>query len=299
VDTIPFTPKAAAAALKKAQTEYHYEIIDAAIERRLSARLDKVSALQAENIDAAIARQLPAYFHEARHAEAVDAAVSRQLDAALLARLPNALEDLLVPESLPQSPATSLTSFDSCGNRYRRLPPLSRVGRTMIPHLRTHLTDQFKLHQQQQLQRFEKMVNAKLSDVEGAAYDDRVEAQGEFETEMEEHKAEISLLRKDTVNDLWREGEEILEQGRAVCLALGEGINEELIGICDRIDRLKRFALKKMVVAEVSRQRRRIRRRPKGRTSNMLMGEHRPLGRRRQGRRRQGQSEAEEEWSDI
>lgn len=169
----------------------------------------------------------------------------------------------------------------------------------MIPHLRTHLTDQFKLQQQQQLQRFEKMVNAKLSDLEGAAYDDRVEAQGEFETEMEEHKAEISLLRNDTVNDLWREGQEILEQGRAVCLALGEGIHEELHGICDRIDKLKRFALKKLVVAEVSRQRRRKRGRPKGRASNLLMGEHRPLKRRGQGRRRKGQSEAEEEWTDV
>jgi hypothetical protein len=265
-------------------------VVNAAIEKRLSAHLDKVNALQAEGIDAAVARQLPAYFDEARHSEAVDTAVSRQLDTALQARLPNALEDLLVPKSLPSSPATSFTSFNSPGNRYPKLPPLTRVGRTMLPHLRTHLTDQFKLYQQQQLQRFEKMVDTKYSDVERAAYDDRVEAQGEFETEMDEHKAEIWLLRKDTVDDLWREGDKILEQGRAVCLAFGEDINKQLFGICDRIDRLNRYALRKMVVAEVSRQQRRKKGIPKGWGRNLLRGESTLLGRRR---------EAEDEWADV
>ncbi|KAI2479344.1 hypothetical protein Ptr902_09555 [Pyrenophora tritici-repentis] len=289
--TIPFSPDAAAAALGRAQLEYQTEVINTAIEKRLSAHLNKVNALQAEGIDAAIARQLPAYFNEARHTEAVDAAVSRQLDTALQARLPNALEDLLVPKSLPSSPATSFASFDSRGNRYSKLPPLTVVGRTMLPHLRTHLTDQFKLYQQQQLQRFEKMVDTKYSDVERAAYDDRVEAQGEFETEMEEHKAEISLLRKDTVDELWREGDKILEQGRAVCLAFGEDINEQPFGICDRIDRLNRNALRKMVVAEVSRQQRRKRGIPKGWGRNLLRGKHKLLGRRRR--------QADDEWADV
>lgn len=152
----------------------------------------------------------------------------------------------------------------------------------MLPHLQTHLTDQFKLYQQQQLQRFEKMVDTKYSDVERAAYDDRVQAHLEFDTEMEEHKAEISLLMKDTVDDLWQEGDKILEQGRAVCLAFGEDINEQLFGICDRIDRLNRNALRKMVVAEVSRQRRRKKGISKGVGRKLLRGEHRLLGRRRE-----------------
>jgi len=209
---------------------------------------------------------------------------------ALQARLPNALEDLLVPKSLPSSPATSFASFDSRGNRYPKLPPLTGIGRTMLPHLRAHLTDQFKLYQQQQLQRFEKMVDTKYSDIERAAYDDRVEAQGEFETEMEEHKAEISMLRKDTVDELWREGDKILEQGRAACLAFGEDINEQLFGICDRIDRLNRSALRKMVVTEVGRQQRRKRGIPKGWGRNLLRRERRLLGRRR---------EADDEWADV
>lgn len=252
--------------------------------------LNKATALQAEGIDAAVARQLAAYFDEARYFEAVDAAVSRQLDTTLQACLSNALEDLLVPKSLPSSPATSFTSFNSRGNRYPQLPPLTRVGRTMLPHLRTHLTDQFKLYQQQQLERFEEMVDTKYSDVERAAYDDRVEAQGEFETEMEEHKAEIWSLRKDTVDDLWREGDKILEQGRAVCLAFGEDLNEQLFGICDRIDRLNRYALRKLVVTEVSRQQRRKKGIPKGWGRNLLRGDHTLLGRRR---------EAEDEWADV
>lgn len=160
----------------------------------------------------------------------------------------------------------------------------------MLPHLRTHLTDQFKLYQQQQLKRFEKMVDTKYSDVERAAYDDRVEAEGEFEMVMEEHKAEIQLLREDTIDDLWGEGDKILEQGRVVCSEFGEDINEQLFRLCDRIERLNRYALRKMVVAEVSRQQKRKKAVPKGWGRNLLMGERTLLGRRR---------EAEDEWSDV
>ncbi|CAA9957700.1 hypothetical protein PTMSG1_01308 [Pyrenophora teres f. maculata] len=289
--TITFSPDAAAAALGRVQLEYQTEFINAAIEKCLSAHLDKVNALQAEGIDAAVAKQLPAYFDEARHTEAVDAAVSRQLDTAVQARLPNALEDLFVPKSLPSSPATSFVSFDSRGNRYPKLPPLTGVGRTMLPHLQTHLTDQFKLCQQQQLQRFERMVDTKYSDVERAAYDDRVKAQGEFEMEMEEHKAEISSLREDTVDELLREGDKTLEQGRAACLAFGEDINEQLFAICDTIDMLNKNALRKMVVAEVSRQQRRKRGIRKGWGKNLPRGKHKLLGRRRW--------QADDEWVDV
>ncbi|KAF9690391.1 hypothetical protein EKO04_011606 [Ascochyta lentis] len=289
--TIPFSPDAAATAFERARLHHQTDVIHAAIEKQLPAHLDKVTALQAEAIDAAVARQLLAYFGEAQHTEAVDAAVGRQLDTALQARLPDAIEDVLISKDVCSSPASSFASLDSRGHRYPKLPALTRVGRTMLPHLRTHLTDQFKLYQQQQLLRFEKLVDTKYSEVETAAYDDRVEAQGEFETEMEEHKADISLLQKDSIDNLWREGDKVLEQGRALCLAFGEDINEQLFGLCDKIDRLNRYALRKMVVAEVSRQQRRKKGVPRGWGRNMLKGEQRLLGRRRRG--------AEDEWADI
>lgn len=252
-------------------------------------------ALQVEAIDAAVAKRLPAYFTADRHTEAIDAAVSSQLDTALQALLPNAVEDLLVPKDLPSSPATSFTSFtsfDPRGNRYPNLPPLARVGRTMLPHLRTHLTKQFHLYQKQQLQRFENLADKTFEDLERAAYNDRAREHAEFETEMEEHKAEILLMKKDTLDDLWRQGDDMLEQGKEVCSAFGEDINGQLFGLCDKIDRLNRHALRRMVAAEVSKQQRKKKGIPRGWGSNMLRGEHGLLGRRRE-------VEEEEAWVDV
>ena len=292
--TIPFSPEAAAAALRQAQPEYQTDIISAALEKRRTAYLDELQALQAEVIDAAVAKHLPAYFAADRHADAVDAAVRRQLDTALQALLPKAVEDLLVPKDLPSSPATSFTSYDSRGNTYPKLPPLTRVGRTMLPHLRTHLTEQFHHYQKQQLQRFEKLADKTFDDLERAAYNDRAREQADFETEMEEHKTEISLMKKDTLDDLWRQGDEMLEQGKEVCSAFGEDINEQLFGLCDKIERLNKHALRKMVAAEVSKQQRRRKKkkgRPRGWGRNMLRGEHKLLGRRRE--------VDEEAWVDV
>ena len=75
-----------------------------------------------------------------------------------------------------------------------------------------------------------------------------------------------------------------------MCLAFGEDINEQPFRICDRIDRLGRYALRKMVVTKVSRQRRSKKGIPKGWGRNLLRGEHTLLGRRR---------EAEDEWADV
>ncbi|KAJ4355132.1 hypothetical protein N0V95_003214 [Ascochyta clinopodiicola] len=289
--TIPFSPEAAAAALRRAEFGYRTDVISAAFEKRLSAHLDELRALQGKAIEVAVVKHLPAYFDADRHAEAVDAAVSRKLDTTLQALLPSAIEDLLVPKDLPSSPATSFTSHDSRGIRYPKLPPLTRVGQTMLPHLRTHLTEQFHLYQKQQLQRFESLADKTFDDLERAAYDDRAREHADFETEMEEHKAEILLMKKDTLNDLWRQGDEMLEQGKEVCSTFGEDINEQLFRLCDKIDRLNRHALRKMVAAEVSKQQRKKKDIPRGWGRNMLMGEHKLLGRRRE--------IEEEEWVDL
>ncbi|KZM28621.1 hypothetical protein ST47_g233 [Ascochyta rabiei] len=289
--TIPFSPEAAAAALRRAELEYQTDVINAAFEKRLSAHLDEVRALQVKAIDSAVATHLPAYLATDRLAEAVDAAVSRQLDTALQALLPNAVEDLLVPKDPPSSPATSFTSHDSRGNRHPKLPPLTRVGRTMLPHLRTHLNEQFHLYQKQQLQRFKNLADRTFDELERAAYDDRAREHADFETEMEEHKAEISVMKKDTLDGLWRQGNEMLEQGKDVCLDFGKDINEQLFGLCDKIDKLNRHALRRMVAAEVSKQQRKKEGLPRGWGRNMLSGEHKLLGRRRE--------MEEEAWVDV
>ncbi|KAF3037600.1 hypothetical protein E8E12_000287 [Didymella heteroderae] len=292
--TVPISPEAEAAALRQAQLEYYTEVINAAVEKRLAARLDEIKALQAEAIDAAVGKRLDAYFGGPLHAETVDAAVDRQVDAAVQARLPNAVQDLLVSKDPPSSPAQSFTSFDSHGYRYPKLPPLTPASKALLPHLRTHLTNEFKVYQDQQLQRFERLVNAKCGEVESSAYDDRLREHAEWEDEREEHKSEISLLMRDATDDLWREGHEMLKQGKKLCMEFGEDINEQLFGLVEKIDKMNRYSLRKMVVAEVARQAKQQRMKkgiPKGWGRNLLTDpDPRLLGRKRI---------AEGEWEDV
>ncbi|KAF3004407.1 hypothetical protein E8E13_010239 [Curvularia kusanoi] len=216
--TVPFSPATEAENLRRLRGfDPQAEAINAIIEKQLPANLDNVQALQKEAIDAAIARQLPAYFANGLHTEAIDVAVSKQVGKALEALLPNALEEFFNPKSQPGSPATSFTSFDSSGHRYTKLPALTPVGKMMLPHLRTHLIDQFHLYQKQQLQRFEKLANKTFESLARSAYDARAQEYAEFAEDMEEHKAEISLLKKDTIDDLWREGQGVLDQGKEAC----------------------------------------------------------------------------------
>lgn len=164
----------------------------------------------------------------------------------------------------------------------------------MLPHFHTHLIDQFHLYQKQQLQRFEKLAHKMFHDFERSARDDHAHENAEFGEEMEEHKAEILLLRKDSVDELWREGQEVLDQGKEACLAFGDDINDYLSRLCDKIDGLNNLGLRKLVAGEVRRQQRRrvsvrkgVRRKGAGRKE--VKGEHK-LGKKRK---------VEEEWYDI
>lgn len=243
--------------MRHAQLQYHTNIIDAIVKGRLAAHIEKLDASQAEAIDAAVNKRLDTYFGGPLHAEtvyaAVDKQVDRQVDAAVKARLPIAVQDFLVPKDPPSSPAHSFTSFDSHGNRYPKLPPLTPAGKALLPHLKTHLTAQFKLYQDQQLQRFEQMLDAKYDDVARSAEDDRIREQGEWEEERVEHTAEVLLIRKDTTDDLWREGHEMLKQGQELCEQFGADINEQLFGLVEAINKLNRYSLRKLMTAEVAK----------------------------------------------
>lgn len=260
--------------MRHAQLQYHTNIINAIVQERLAAHIEKLNASQAEAIDVAVNKRLDAYFSGALHSERVDAAVDRQVDATVKTRLPDAVQDLLVPKDAPSSPARSFTSFDSHGNRYPRLPPLTPAGQMLLPHLKTHLTAQFKTFQDHQLQRFEQMLDAKYDDVARSAEDDRIREQGEWEEERDEHSAEVLLIQKNTTDDLWREGHKMLEQGQELCEELcdqlGASIYEQVSGLVVAIDKLNKYSVRKVIAAEVAKQQRRKKGIPKGFGKNLL-----------------------------
>jgi hypothetical protein len=241
--TIPFSP-ATAEALERAL-------------RKASPEFD----LQLDAINAAIDKQLPAH-----------------LEKALPALLPDILQGLLAGRSISSPPATSI---DSHGDRSPKLPPLTPLGRALIPHLRTHLAKQFQDFQAHQLQRFETLVENKLTELWDNAYDARVHENAVLTDEMEEHKAEVSMLKEDTIKDLWREAEDVFARSKEEGWSLGLEISDQLLGVCDRIDQVKRVGLRKMVAGEVSRQKRRRKGVSRGVGKRLVRGEQRLLGRRR------------------
>lgn len=271
--TVSVSPETEAAALRHAQLQYHTHIVNAIVHDRLAAHVEQLNASQAEAIDAAVNKRLDAYFGGPLHTQTIDAAVDRQVNETVKARLPDAVQDLLVPRDFCGPPATSFT-YDTCGNAYPKLPPLTPAAQALLPHLRTHLTDQFKLLQQQQLQRFEKLVSEKYDEVEVAAADARAREHAEWEDERDEHAAEVSLQRRDTLHDLWMQGVGMLQQAETVCETFEIDIDEQLMKLsrkverlCANIDKLNRYSLKKLVAAEVAKlpeQQRRKKGIPKG-----------------------------------
>lgn len=104
--------------------------------------------------------------------------------------------------------------------------------------------------------------------------------------EMEGHKTDMSLLKDDTIDELQKESEEVFAKGRQEGLDLGDELTERLgwvfAEMCDRIDKVKRVRLRKMVAVEVSRCKRWRIGVPRGVGKRLIRGEHRLLGRRRE-----------------
>jgi hypothetical protein len=95
-----------------------------------------------------------------------------------------------------------------------------------------------------------KRISETYDDVASSAADDRIREQADWETEREEHSAEISLLRRDTLDELWLEGQKVLEVGQEQVGELADQLGAELV---DRVGALVR----RIVAAEVARQWRR------------------------------------------
>ena len=229
------------------------------MEDRVAAHIEKLNASQAAAIDAAVAKRLDAYFSSPSHTERLEAAVDRQVDVTVKARLPDAMQDLLVPKELLSSPASF--THDARGNRYPKLPPLTPAGRTFLPHLRTHLTDQFAQQQKHQLQAFKKQVYQAYDDVASSAADDRIREQAEWETEREEHSAEMLLQRRDTIDELWREGHKVLEAGQEkseeLADQLGASLVERVGALVQRIEGLNGYCVRRLIAREVGKMGRR------------------------------------------
>jgi hypothetical protein len=179
-------------------------------------------------------------------------AATSQFRPVLQAILPKAVEALFVP-SPPGSP---ILSFDSNGNCYPALPPLSPLGEMLLPHLRSHLTAQVYLQQQKTLYRFKKLTRKTFAKLEELAFEDRARAHTKFKDEIEELKSEVLLLKKDAVNKVWREGQELVNKGKEACARFSEDINHHLGWTLNKIDAtVGRNRLRKLVAREMRRQR--------------------------------------------
>jgi hypothetical protein len=282
-----------AAVAKELPAYLTQDLLTATVGTLVSAQLRTVlQAVLFKAIDAAVARHLPTYFTEGRHYDAVDASVSHQLRPLLRVVLPEAMEALFKP---PSPPSRALSS-DSDGDWYLNLPPLSPFGELLVPHLRSHLAFQSDLDAQKTLVRFEKLARKTLHELERSTANDRMRAQLDFEEEMANLKDEALVMKKDVVDDMWRDGQKLFEGAREECARFGEHIDHHLDRISNEIDdRMGGAGLREMVKREVRRQ---------------LKGRKRPVGKRKGGLKRKsgesaggdklGRRRAEvEEWEDI
>jgi hypothetical protein len=245
--TVPLSPATAEAfgrALGEASPEFDY---------------------QAEAINAAIGRQLPTY-----------------LNKALPALLPDILQTLFAGLPSRSNLGTPTTSFDSSGTPPPRLPKLTPPGHALLPHLRTHLADQFQQYQTHQLKQFQKLLDSLWDSAEGT----RAHETAEMMEEMEAHKTDMMLLKEDAIKDLSREVDAVFEKGKEEGWEWSDALSERLEGVfaemCDRINRIKRVRLKKIVAFEVRKYERRRKGVPRSVGKSLVKRDQRLLGRRRE-----------------
>jgi ASC-1-like (ASCH) protein len=87
-----------------------------------------------------------------------------------------------------------------------------------------------------------------VAKLEESASDDCAQAHAEFKDEMDELKAKVSLLKKDTVKEVWR------EEGMEACARFGGNIDNHLGRILNEIySKLGGAGLRKLVACEVRR----------------------------------------------
>ena len=151
----------------------------------------------------------------------------------------------------------------------------------MLSHLRFHLTLQFQQYQADQMQHFEQLLDKKLLGFQDYVYDVRAQETAEMVEEVEEHKASMSILKEDTIEDVQRQIDDLFARAKEKSLALGDDMIEGLSELCDSIEKVKRVRLRKMVAVEVSKQKRRRMGVSKGVGRKQVRGNQRLLGKRK------------------
>lgn len=245
------------------------------VESYTSEKTVPLSPATTDAIDTALSRTSPRFDYQT---EAINAAVCKQLPTCLANTLPILLPDILPTlftsapaESNLSSPNTSHTSQSS------NLPPLTPLGHSLLTHLRTHLAEQFQQYQTHQFKRFEKLLDRLWDSAEG----DRARETAEMMDDMEELKFDMALLKNDAVEELSAEIDAVFAKGQELSNALSERLEEVFMEMCDKIDRLKRTRLKKMVALEVRKYERRRKGVPRGTGRGLIRSDLKLLGRRR------------------
>lgn len=96
---------------------------------------------------------------------------------------------------------------------------------------------------------FKKRISETYDDVASSAADGRIREQAEWETEREEHSAEILLLRRNTLDELWLEGQKVVGE---LADQLGAELVDKVGALVQRIEGLNGYCVRRIVAAEVA-----------------------------------------------
>lgn len=258
------------------------EVIDAAIARQVHVYIDQ----KVDTFNAALARQLSLYLND--KADIVNAAIVNQLPAYLDTALPSYLETLL-PALSADAPNTAspASPVSTSSSQISELPQLTPLARMFLPHLRTHLLEQFQQRQSALLAQCETLLDR-------VVYDACARVTAETADDLEDHRTDMELIKQDALRDFHDETELLAEEWKMKREdqdeVLAEAMQDEVDELLQKVERLRRTGLKRMVAREVGSWKRRRKGVPRG-VGERVRGHKKLLGRR---------SEVEEaEWVDC
>lgn len=161
-------------------------------------------------------------------------------------------------------------------------PLLTPWGQLLVSQLRTLLANDFQREQTRQFKRFEKL----LERLSYAAEDARAHETAEVEEYLEDHKLDLRITKDDCYDELLADIDALHAKWRQECLDLQDNLDEMFENtfgkMCDRIESIKRFELKRMVATEVKKHGRRWRGVKRGIDKRVVKSDQKLLGRKRE-----------------
>lgn len=161
--------------------------------------------------------------------QAISRVVKRHIPDILKEVLPELIRAVL--PTLFSQPSSFDSSFDSTQTSHT--PELTPLGASLIPHILAHIQPQLS-----------KMHTQALS----SAFHRREEAALEFEEDFEFHKAELTQIRDDSIDDLHREATDALHSARVK----GRDWAEELVEEAEHAVHAKLRSLKARTLREAN-----------------------------------------------